>query len=159
MEENARLTIAARIERVSWSERGATCSEIRKRVFVDEQGIPELIELDNLDESASHYLAVVDNKAVGTARLLSDGRIGRISVLSDYRNASIGSQLLDFIKRDAQKMGLPKLYLHAQVDSINFYTRRGFAVRGGTFEEAGKLHQAMEITLDYRGFDDRILDI
>ena len=157
MEENAKLTIEARVERVSWSASSAICSAIRKRVFVDEQGIPESVELDNMDESASHYLAVVDKKPVATARLLSDGRVGRIAVLSAYRNASIGSQLLDFIKRDAQKLGLPKLYLHSQADSINFYTRRGFGAFGDTFEEAGKLHQAMELTLDYRGFDDRIL--
>ena len=157
MEENVRLTIEARVERVTWSAASSICSAIRKRVFVDEQGIPESIELDNMDESASHYLALVDKKPVATARLLSDGRVGRIAVLSAYRNASIGSQLLDFIKQDAQKLGLPKLYLHSQADSVNFYVRRGFTAVGETFEEAGKLHQAMELTLDYRDFDDRIL--
>jgi len=157
MEKVSKLQFEARIERVSWSASSVICSAIRKRVFVDEQGIPESVELDNLDETASHYLAIVEKKPVATARLLADGRVGRIAVLSAYRNASIGSQLLEFIKHDAQKQGLPKLYLHSQADSINFYVRRGFTAMGETFEEAGKLHQAMELMLDYRQFDDHII--
>jgi len=65
------------------------CS-IRYEVFVDEQNVPEELEIDGLDNEAKHVLAFVDGVPIGTGRILSDGHIGRVAVLKDYRGFGIG---------------------------------------------------------------------
>ena len=57
---------------------------IRYNVFVEEQKVPEELEIDGLDDKAKHVLAFVDSVQIGTGRILSDGHIGRVAVLPDY---------------------------------------------------------------------------
>jgi predicted GNAT family N-acyltransferase len=157
MMKHEREQLDIRIETLDWSKGQSVLAVIRRRVFVDEQGIPEATELDAHDSSAQHYVAIVDNKPVATARRLSDGRVGRMAVLSAYRNAGVGSALLHYITEDAKKTGLPSLYLHAQEAAIAFYSRHGFEPFGDRFEEAGMSHQAMELPLNYAGYSERIV--
>ena len=55
---------------------------IRHKVFVGEQNVPVELEIDGLDDEAKHALAFVDGVPIGTGRILSDGHIGRVAVLS-----------------------------------------------------------------------------
>ena len=41
---------------------------IRRTVFIEEQNVPEVIELDSFDKTAAHILAFDREKLVGTAR-------------------------------------------------------------------------------------------
>ena len=43
--------------------------KIRFEVFVDEQNVPEELEIDGLDDEAKHVLAYIDNEAIGTGRI------------------------------------------------------------------------------------------
>ena len=156
MIKQEREQLEIRIEKLDWTKGHSVLAMIRRRVFIDEQGIPESIELDDFDANAQHYVAIVDKKPVGTARRLADGRVGRMAVLSAYRNAGVGSALVHYIVNDAMKSGLPRLYLHAQESAIEFYTRHGFAAFGEYFEEASIRHQAMEMALRYEGYSERI---
>ena len=64
----------------------AACHAIRRVVFIDEQAVPEELEMDDLDGEAIHLLATVDGRPAGTARLLlrdEVGKIGRVAVLAD----------------------------------------------------------------------------
>lgn len=157
MIKHERKELAIRIEKLDWSKGQSVLAMIRRRVFIDEQGIPESDEMDSLDASAQHYVAIVDKKPVGTARRLRDGRVGRMAVLSAYRNSGVGSALMRYILDDAMKSGLPRLYLHAQIAAIEFYARHGFTAVGEVFEEAAMSHQAMEKPLDYQDYSDRII--
>lgn len=157
MIKQEREQLDIRVEKLDWGKGQTVLSMIRRRVFVDEQGIPETVELDGLDATAHHYVAIVDKKPVGTARRLADGRVGRMAVLSAYRNAGVGSALVQYVVEDARKSGLPKLYLHAQESAIAFYARHGFASHGDFFDEAGIMHQAMDMTLNYQDYHERIV--
>ena len=55
-----------------------TCLKLRFEVFVDEQGVPPEIERDAYDEIALHLLATEGDRALGTARVLPNGEIGKI---------------------------------------------------------------------------------
>ncbi len=62
--------------------------DIRRRVFVEEQGVSPANEFDDTDREALHFLAWLDDAAVGTARLYGEGgvaRIGRVAVLASVR--------------------------------------------------------------------------
>ena len=56
----------------------ATCRALRRTVFIDEQGVSEADELDDLDQVAIHLLASDDRHAIGSARLLVQRDLGKI---------------------------------------------------------------------------------
>ena len=64
---------------------------IRYEVFVDEQKVPEELEIDGLDNEAKHILAFVDGLPIGTGRILNDGHIGRVAVLKDSEVLELAS--------------------------------------------------------------------
>ena len=59
----------------SYQDNEKDICKIRFEVFVDEQNVPEELEIDGLDEEAKHVLAYIDKEAIGTGRILSDGHI------------------------------------------------------------------------------------
>jgi len=126
-----------------WSEDAAALSAVRRRVFIDEQAVPEDLEWDGEDEGARHWLALVDDAPVGTVRLRSGGHIGRMAVLREHRQSGIGSQLLCAAIEAARGEGLSDVHLHAQVHALAFYARHGFVAEGEEFMDAGIPHREM----------------
>lgn len=122
---------------------------LREAVFVLEQGVPLEIELDDLDDRAIHFVAESGGKVVGTARLVVEGKvgkIGRMAVEKGWRRRGIGGDLIGFIKKKADEMRLDALVLHAQETAVSFYERLGFAAEGERFEEAGLPHRKMRLS-------------
>ena len=127
-----------------WATESDTISAIRRTVFALEQGVPIEIELDGLDPSCKHALALLpDGRAVGTARIREDGHIGRIAVLVDWRRRGIGARLVEHMTLWAVARELQSVDLDSQEHAIGFYERLGFAVSGETFVEAGIPHRNM----------------
>jgi predicted GNAT family N-acyltransferase len=126
-----------------WSVDHETLSRIRRDVFCREQGIDERDEWDAGDALAVHVVARFGDEAVGTGRLLPDGKIGRMAVLAAYRNRGIGSALLARLLTVASTRGDPEVYLHAQRSAVRFYASHGFNTDGDPYLEAGIVHQTM----------------
>ena len=124
------------------SEREALMS-VRHRVFVEEQRVPEELEWDEHDNSASHFVVTEHGNIIATGRLKRNGQVGRMAVLPEYRGRGVGSLLLRTIIQHAAHAGLDKLYLHAQLQAIGFYERHGFVAQGEEFLDAGIAHRAM----------------
>ena len=121
------------------------CIEIRRTVFVEEQGIPEEIEMDDYKSETINFLALINEKHVGTARYKHTQygvKLERFSVLSPYRNLGVGKSLVEFIINSIDNKG-SNIYLHAQDQVINFYSHLGFEVIGEKFYEADIQHQKM----------------
>src|SRR5216117_3712789 len=76
------------------------------------------------------------SRAIGTARLLPDGRIGRMAVLVEWRGQGVGAALLEALLALAHERSMPCVMLHAQTHAAGFYRRFGFNERGGEFLEA-----------------------
>jgi len=124
---------------------------IRRRVFIEEQNVPEEIEMDADDQRAFHALAILDGNAVGCGRMLEHGdgevKIGRMAVLPEFRKTGIGALILRFLIERARTRGLRKAILHAQLTAEGFYLNQGFSPVGGVFDEAGIAHRKMELDL------------
>jgi predicted GNAT family N-acyltransferase len=136
------------VRQVKWDTHLAQLHAIRRIVFVEEQGVPESLEWDRYDERAQHLLAYEpDGIAVGTGRLLPDGRIGRMAVLRPWRRRGVGSALLVALLDLARKQKSPVARLHAQQRAVAFYAKHGFTVTSEEFMEAGIPHRAMELKL------------
>ena len=134
----------AKIELMPWNAARAEASRIRFEVFVEEQGVPRDIELDELDARCVHALAFDGERAVGTGRLLPDGHIGRMAVLEGWRGRGIGGLILEGLVAKARERGDRRIFLSAQVHALDFYARHGFGAVGEIYEEAGIPHRAME---------------
>ena len=120
---------------------------IRCKVFVGEQKVPEELEIDGLDDQAKHVLAFVDGVPIGTGRILSDGHIGRVAVLKDYRGLGIGKSIMKELIKWAQNMNLEKVWLSSQWHAHSFYLDLGFVCVGEIYKEAGIDHIKMFKTL------------
>ena len=117
--------------------------KIRFEVFVDEQNVPEELEIDGLDDEAKHVLAYFDDEPIGTGRILIDGHIGRVAVLKKYRGLGIGKFVMQELIKWAQKNNLEKLWLSSQWHAHSFYLDLGFVCEGEIYEEAGIDHIKM----------------
>lgn len=125
---------------------------VRQNVFVEELGVPGLLEADDLDAAAFHLLARDDgNRVIGTGRLTATHQIGRLAVLPPWRGQGVGLALLRGLVDRARSTGWSEVRLDAQVDAVGFYKREGFACEGELFEEGGLLHQAMRKPLTAQG--------
>lgn len=132
------------IERIQSGDLLAKAHQIRKIVFVEEQGCPEDIEWEFEDES-THYIALENGAALGTARWrqTENGiKLERFAVLKEHRNKEVGKALLLRLVADTNTFGF-KRYLHAQLPAKNFYLRHGFKPEGEHFWEADIEHVKM----------------
>jgi predicted GNAT family N-acyltransferase len=144
------------IQPAQWLSDEKILADIRRRVFIEEQSVPEALEWDGEDADAQHWLALYEGQPIGTARLLRNGHIGRMAVLKHGRHRGIGSALLNAIVTDAQKNQLREVYLHAQTHALPFYQRNGFIAEGPEFLDAGIPHRTMRRVLRQQrllGFD------
>ncbi len=124
----------------------ASLFRLRTQVFVVEQNVDPLIELDEKDTYATHFVVYIDNKIIATCRAFDENgwHLGRIAVLKQYRGKGIGKQLLMYVQSIAKKQGILRLELGAQLQAVKFYENCGFVAYGDIFEEANIQHRMME---------------
>lgn len=125
----------------------AALRALRMAVFIEEQGVPEELEIDALDALAYHAVACVDDAIIGTGRLLvlpgGDALIGRMAVQIDVRRIGVGGHVLQFLEAAAVKLGASEVIVHAQTYVSEFYSRAGYNTEGEPFDEAGIQHIIM----------------
>ena len=147
--EDSTLPYAIRV--VSWRAGRERLQEIRNEVFIVEQGVPAELEWDAADAFSRHALALDHaGAAIGCARLLPDGSIGRVAVRRNWRGCGVGRALLLRLVDVAGYAGFRSVALNARSDTCEFYARHGFVARGAEFTEAGILHQRMERLVEER---------
>ena len=135
--------------------RHALAVQLRFAVFVDEQGIPADIELDEFDrpDSAAVHALVrnVEGEAIAAGRWFArdprTAQIGRMVVLARARGRGIGALLLGSLLADAQRCGHVRAVLDAQEQAVGFYARAGFRPYGTMHDDGGIAHQPMERNL------------
>ena len=139
----------------------AVAYAVRRQVFVDEQGVPEELELDDLDPAADHFLAYLDGHAVGAGRLVVEpagfegapwttsavGHLGRLAVSAMARGSGLGVALVRAIEERARDRGLAVMALSAQTYATGFYEPLGYAAHGEEFDDAGLPHVWMTAEL------------
>ncbi len=129
----------------------ATCRTLRRVVFIDEQGVSEDQEVDDLDDQAIHLLATVDGVPMGSARLLTygdTGKIGRVCVLAQARGTGLGAALIRAaVDQFRQMPGVAAVKLGAQSHALGFYERLGFMAYGDDYLDAGIAHRDMRLVL------------
>ena len=137
-----------RVRIADWKEMQPVLHRIRTVVFVEGQNVPPRIESDGRDAECAHVVAeTAQGEAIGTGRLMPDGRIGRMAVLEAWRNKGVGGAMLACLMREAKRLGHSEVYLHSQSHAKEFYLRHGYAVEGEEYYEAGIPHIGMRAKL------------
>lgn len=137
-----------RIELGDWHAMQARAAPVRFAVFVEEQGVPPEIEIDEFDPVSLHALAIDgDGRVLGTGRLLPDGHIGRMAVARSARGAGVGGAILAALIDAARARGDREVALNAQTHAMPFYERFGFVAEGEEFDDAGIPHRSMRRAL------------
>lgn len=122
----------------------ADIRRIRVEVFVEEQGVPEELELDDRDAACAHVLAFDDaGAAVGTGRIDVDGKIGRVAVSAGARRTGVGRAMMELLHQVARERGPAEVWCHAQISAVPFYEELGYVAVGERFVEAGIEHVEM----------------
>jgi predicted GNAT family N-acyltransferase len=139
------------VQMIDWSnlaDRDA-CRAVREAVFVVEQKVPMIDEIDELDAVSQHVLARdLDGQPIATGRLVppqadEPARIGRMAVLKSWRGRHVGDALMFTLLNHAQALRYTHLEMHAQSHAIDFYRRFGFEVYGAEFFECDIAHTHM----------------
>jgi predicted GNAT family N-acyltransferase len=121
---------------VSTPEELAAAMAIRRRVFVEEQGIPADLDEDGLDSSAVHVLVCDGKQPVATGRLVIDTRnegvLARIAVLPSHRGGGLGRRVVRELESLARRRGLTALSLQPHRYLERFYADLGYETVAGT---------------------------
>ena len=134
----------------------------RRRVFIDEQKVPEDLEWDGQDliATTTHaWLTDGSGQVVAIGRVLQDVpndpcvvHIGRVAVDSSLRGTGVGRQIMALLERvgaDVASTAAPqasavRCVLAAQVQAVGFYLALGYElIDGTTYMDAGIPHQDM----------------
>lgn len=133
---------------------------VRRRVFVEEQGVDISIEIDEYENRADtiHLLVTASSgEPVGAGRLIAceihgphertegaaAAKIGRVCVLKEFRGLGAGKLIVEKLLEAARGRGYKKIILHSQTYIAALYEKFGFMKRGEVFQEAGIDHIEM----------------
>jgi len=121
--------------------------EVRRQVFVREQGISEDLVFDGRDREALHIIVKDRGRVIGSARVqfLTDNqaKLERMAVLERYRRKGIGKGMLLFLDAVWKDKQVRQVIIHAQLEVVPFYKLYGFDELGLPFREAGIKHIKM----------------
>ncbi|WP_217701569.1 GNAT family N-acetyltransferase [Schaalia sp. Marseille-Q2122] len=162
-----------RIEPVTTAQQRRGMVAVRWEVFVEEQDVPMVLEIDARDfcSDVIHLVAIDEAAAdafpsavcvrepdvvVGTVRIIPDGghhyHLGRLAVLARARGQAVGAVLVEAV-HDYVRMLTPagveaRIVLDAQLQARGFYERLGYrATSDKTFWDAGIEHCEMAISV------------
>jgi predicted GNAT family N-acyltransferase len=133
---------------VTWHDAEPLLKSIRENVFIVEQGVPAALEWDGLDDGARHALAIShQGDAIGCGRMLSNGHIGRICVLPQWRKQKVGTAIMEALLAYANNHNYPGVDVDAQTYAMPFYRTFDFVEHGDVFMDAGLPHIKMALKL------------
>lgn len=122
---------------------------LRHLVFVEEQGVPENIEIDKYDNDLQTIVFLIYNDtnqpiATGRMRIIDEyGKAERICVLKSQRGNGCGKKIIQAIEKECIKCDLKGVKLHSQERAIIFYEKLGYKVISEAFFEANIKHYEM----------------
>lgn len=122
--------------------------KIRRNVFIEEQNVPEKIEIDGHDNISVHFIIYIDDIPAGTCRTrrvdIGTWKLERFAVLKDFRTKGIGTELIKSVENKAANSGIKQIIMNAQSDAVEFYIKNGYRIISDEeFYEAGIRHLRM----------------
>ena len=128
--------------------------EIRRRVFGEEQDVPDLIVSDADDARSIIALGSLigsreERRPVATGRLSppvlagDPGLIAWVATVPEARGLGAGAAVMRFLLATADRSGTREVALAAQYPAERFYERLGFIQAGPIYDVRGIPHRRM----------------
>lgn len=134
-------------------EERAAALALRRRVFVEEQGLFAHSDLDPDDPRAIHLIALREGELVGTVRVfaVADSEEhwigGRLAVTAGKRAAGAGKLLVREAVRTVGVRGCRRFTATIQEANVPFFLSLGWSLDGPPFTFHGRPHQPMRADL------------
>jgi len=141
-------------------EEEAKAFAVRHQVFVNEQRLFPVTDMDEHDARSRHLVAKLDENIVGTVRIYrgasGNGHWigGRLSVLKDHRSSKVGELLVEEAVRRVKKLGCALFTAHIQQQNVRFFLKLGWKPVGPIVDLLGRPHQMMQASLEETGEKD-----
>lgn len=121
---------------------------VRMKVFVEEQKVPEEEEIDEFENTSTHFVVYDEDQQVAGAGRLREyegyGKVERICIDSNFRKKGVGRLLMTAIEEEGFKQGFKQFKLYAQTHAIPFYEGLGYQTHSEEFMDAGIPHVVMK---------------
>jgi putative N-acetyltransferase (TIGR04045 family) len=129
--------------------------ELRRAVFVREQGLFEADDRDDRDElpDTLHALGLIHGEPYGAVRLYRLDAPGRewkgdrLAVARGVRTHHLGAALVRFAVTTAGRLGGRRMIAHVQLRNVRFFEHLGWRTEGAPAPFHGVAHQLMSIGL------------
>ena len=128
--------------------------DLRWRILRAPWQQPRGSERDHHEDNAIHAMALNDEgHVIGVARLHqinnTTAQIRYMAVEERWQGSGIGDALLSYLEEKARLLGIQIIVLNARVNSVKFYTKRGYRITGpGHLLYDEIKHQKLEKRLD-----------
>ena len=123
-------------------------SDIRKKVFVEEQGFQN--EFDDIDNVATHFVMFDDNEVpIATCRAFFNEKenlyiLGRIAVSKEHRGQNLGRIIIEEAEKHIKEKEGKEIRIHAQCRVVAFYEKLGYIPFGETDYDESRPHVWMK---------------
>ena len=132
---------------MTWASHEPQLRTVRTPVFVIEQLVTPEFEWDDIDATAVHLLATLNNEAIGCLRIIDYHKIGRMAVLKAYRGQGLGTAMLLAAVAICKQHGSKQVMLSSQTQAIGFYEKAGFKQVSGVYCDVDIPHVDMLLAL------------
>ena len=133
-----------------WEDSRDQINHLRKKVFMDEFGLP-INFLRHRDDSDRFHVVAYDDRTtqpVGTGCIHNDGHIGRVAILDSWRDdVNIGQMIISYLMHIARARRKEKVWLNAPADCFDYFVKQDFYPIGEPFEFCGVTMQKLECYL------------
>lgn len=126
--------------------------DLRNIVLLRPIGLPDN-GWEMKDPISWHFVAVKNNNVVGCVVLTpldnenERAQLMQMAVAAEEQGKGIGKLLVEKLLNFARQEGLKEVMCHSRTYANEFYQKLGFMIYGDVFEEAGVLHNNMNIFL------------
>lgn len=136
---------------------------IRRRVFIEEQGVPEDEVFDGNADLAIHAVIMEKGVAVATSRIIKETdlwSVGLVAVEKASRGLQYGRKIMEASIDYVKKAGGTDIVLTAQSTAKKFYEKLGFAQCGEEIHfESGFVLVPMKLSLKTIGMIGQIVKV
>ena len=112
----------------------SAANELRRKVFIDEQGVPAEEVLDEIDCEDVHVVIFDGDAPVATAKVAALGggryRIGLVAVDATKRGQQLGKMVMLTALEYVSSQGGTEVLVASQQQAVGFYEKFGFKQNG-----------------------------
>lgn len=98
---------------------------------------PKGSEIDDKENVSLHVMAIEKNDIIGVGRLtiLPDqkGQIRYMGVKENMQGKKVGSKILTYLEKEAQKLNITEIMLNARENAVPFYKSNGYNEKGKSY--------------------------